>query len=386
MTVIYYLGLTITGVYFLLESRFKKSLTEDTKLSKRKYLIANCILYIILLFLLSANRTGFDSRAYQRFFNSVYSWNTPIYDYTYFIFGKIIYVSKLLYADITYFEFQLIVCLLLGIIIKKKLNPYIFSFRIFSFFYLLSGTIAMDGMQFKNFIAVLFFLIATSYLVKENNNIKNSILYIIFVSISALFHFAFIIYLVLIVFKWWKYERVEKIGKVLVILGSFLFCCLYVFPVLLPKIVTTLSIIPILKKLSKYSLSFTGKSAFIPFFLYFIQLLFLKICVQKKADMPEKLDRFNRMVWIINLLMGIFLPGLLYANAAFRLFRNIYILNFIVYSNRIVRLARLSNERMIYSIIGIAICLIILIYPNILLNQSVDIMDAMLNGKYFWIK
>ena len=340
MSLVYCIGLLLSSLWFLLESKWTRLNTEQSVYSKKRNLIINIVFGFILVVLISANREGYDSISYQRFFNYT-STSVMSLDYTYVTFGKLIIWIKQIFPLITYFEFQALVSIVLGIVVKYRLNAYMLSFRIFCFFYLLSGTIAMDGLQFKNFVAVLFLMIAIPFLTRDGNNVRNTILYVLFIIIATLFHFSFAIYIFLVMIRWWDYERVA---------------------------------------------GYSGKRALVSFFLYFLQLAFMRICVKNSNKLTPDLEKFTRIIWTANLIMGIFLPGLLYANAGYRLFRNVYIVNFIVFSNHIVIMRRLSNNRIVTSIAIMVICLSILIYPNFLLRQNADVMGAMLNGKFFWIK
>ena len=120
--------------------------------------------------------------------------------------------------------------------------------------------------------------------------------------------------------------------------------------------------------------------------IYLFQIGVMYFCKKKNYLYPQKIKKFVDIVWLVNLELALLLPALLYANAAFRLFRNLYLVNFIVYSNFIVRLPRLSYKRIVVSIVVLILGLFITVYPNILLNQKIDIIEGMLNGKFFWIR
>lgn len=385
MSLVYCIGLLLSSLWFLLESKWTRLNTEQSVYSKKRNLIINIVFGFILVVLISANREGYDSISYQRFFNYT-STSVMSLDYTYVTFGKLIIWIKQIFPLITYFEFQALVSIVLGIVVKYRLNAYMLSFRIFCFFYLLSGTIAMDGLQFKNFVAVLFLMIAIPFLTRDGNNVRNTILYVLFIIIATLFHFSFAIYIFLVMIRWWDYERVEKYAHIFVIIGFAAFSILYIVPSVLPRLLNIVAMLPYMSKLGQYVAGYSGKRALVSFFLYFLQLAFMRICVKNSNKLTPDLEKFTRIIWTANLIMGIFLPGLLYANAGYRLFRNVYIVNFIVFSNHIVIMRRLSNNRIVTSIAIMVICLSILIYPNFLLRQNADVMGAMLNGKFFWIK
>lgn len=385
MSLVYCLGLLLSSLWFLLESKWTQSYTEQSVYSKKRNFIINIVFGFILVVLIAANREGYDSISYQRFFNYT-STSVISFDYTYVTFGKLIIWIKQIFPHITYFEFQAFVSILLGIVVKYRLNPYMLSFRIFCFFYLLSGTIAMDGLQFKNFVAVLFLMIAIPFLTKDGNNVRNTILYLLFIIIATLFHFSFAIYIFLIMIRWWDYEKVEKYAYIFVFVGFVAFSILYIVPSVLPRLANIVAVLPYMSKLTNYAAGYSGKRSLVSFFLYFLQLAFMRNCVRNSNKLTPELEKFTKIIWTANLIMGIFLPGLLYANAGYRLFRNVYIINFIVFSNYIVIMRRLSNTRIVTSIVIMVICLFILIYPNFLLRQNVDIMGAMLNGEFFWIK
>lgn len=386
MSLIYYTGLIITGLFFVLESRYKSALSESGAIAKKKYIGVDIVLAFGIIILLSANRTGYDSISYQRFFSAINFENNNILDYSYVFFGYLIATIKKFIPNISYFEFQALVCLVMGYIAKKALDSYVLSFRGVCFLYLASGTIAMDGLQFKNFISVLFLLIGYSYVVKENRNVFCTCMYTLFIGIAVLFHFSFAIYLFLILFIWLDGKRADKISKVLLAVGVCSFMVLYFIPALLPGILNLIAKIPIFKKLLIYTLSFNGRRALPALFIYLFQIFFLQICKKESVKYKGKLKKITAITWYVNLAMGILLPSLLYANAAFRLFRNLYIINFIVFSNYIIQLPRLSKKRNIMSFIAVIVSIAVMIYPNFLLNQRIDIMEAMLKGKFFWLR
>ena len=83
-------------------------------------------------------------------------------------------------------------------------------------------------------------------------------------------------------------------------------------------------------------------------------------------------------------MMGIYLPALVYINAVYRIYRNLYIPIFVVLSNCVVSMPRLCKKRMLYSFIFIVLAVLLYIYP-LMLGQAVDVYDPIIEGEYFWI-
>lgn len=386
MSLIYYITIGFLGLFFILESKFKVIEVENSISARKKYIIINWGIGIIVLILLAANRTGYDSKAYQRFFSFITVFGQSLNDYTYIFFGYLVYFVRNIFPTITYFEFQALICGILGYVAIKRLMPYILSLRIVLFLYLISGTIALDGLQFKNFIAVLFLLIAFPCLLQQNKKLKNTVEYTLLIIIASMFHFSFIIYCFFVLFIWIDNVKMENILKKMVVIGVVTFWVLFLFSNFLPGILASISKISILRKLSNYAAQFSGKRAIVPMVIYLFQIGVMYFCKKKNYLYPQKIKKFVDIVWLVNLELALLLPALLYANAAFRLFRNLYLVNFIVYSNFIVRLPRLSYKRIVVSIVVLILGLFIMVYPNILLNQKIDIIEGMLNGKFFLIR
>jgi len=335
---------------------------------------------------MSSNREGYDSISFQRFFSyDIGLDGEVVWDYTYVTFGYLVYVVKNLFYDISYFQFQVLIMLLLGFLCFRYLRCFILSFRGVCFLYLFSGTFAMDGLQFKNFISVLIFIIAFVTLINNENTIRSITFYILLIAISALFHFSFVVYLPFMFSRFISYEKIEKYANKMMIIGIVAFALLFFFSSLLPILLQLIATIPILEKLFNYVDSFNGARSIPPMLLYFLQLFILKQCNNGSRRLPEELLRFEKFVLLLNLMIGFLLPGLLYANAAYRLFRNIYILNFIVMTNWIMTMKRLGQKRIMCSLLVMIMTLGILVYPNFLLKQYEDILKPVLYGCYYWI-
>lgn len=81
--------------------------------------------------------------------------------------------------------------------------------------------------------------------------------------------------------------------------------------------------------------------------------------------------------------MGIFLPLLVYANAMYRLFRNLYIVVFMAFANLVLSKQAESRNRWISTFLVFSVMILIYVYP-IILGTDIDIYQPIIEGEYFW--
>lgn len=350
-----------------------KKIDLDNKL---KYL-----LIIGVIVLMSANRTGFDARSYQRFFADVaFNENYNVSDYSYLALFYLINICLKFFPLFSYHVFHAFI-LLLGwvFLIMPAIKKYCCNTCALISLYTFVGVFAADGMQMKNFIAVNFLVASIVVLINEK---KHYLLHFyILLTVAVLFHFSFIVYAFIPLIYIRKLEKNRFIFPIIGLIGYFSILTgqFKGMGILISRLS---SMIPILSKASKYAYSITGRKSLIPVFIYLTILFILEYSKANNLFPEDKLRYMNKTVTIWN-FMGLLLPLLNVANAIYRFYRNIYILVFAFLINIILN--KNINIRKRLFVTGITGILGFLIFYHIcLINQDIDIYLPVLEGKMFW--
>ncbi len=354
-------------------------------------LIISAIMCFIIILLMTANRTGYDADAYTRFFNLVKSTKMNPYDYTYDAFYRVELCILPFYPKLTYPEFHALLLLVTGLFcVYPVIKKYSVDPAVVLSLYVLSGTFAADGMQSKNFVAVCI-LVATFYFYSDYDKKKWHIFaYYICLFLAMLFHFSFAIYVFLPVTKT---NRFRKYGRIFPVIGGMLYFIFLYGGGFTTAIVTYISRIQFLSKAENYGMGRAGIRSLVPFTIYFAiltalyyftgekrnQALFRTVESDEKRKNLASIAMDVRYIWE---LMGLFLPVLIYANATYRFYRNLYIPVFIVITNSVLSIKN-KNRRKIGIILLLGVAFAIFIYP-ILLRQHIDIYESILKGYWFW--
>ena len=373
------LGIGLSFLYFV----FQNKTCFELKHKKRDHLdigglVSGLFLLLIILIGMSASRGG-DVRSFIAFYNYIAEYSKNPWDYTYELFSKIALVFLKLWTNSTYFEFRAVLILLIWVGVFFFYKEYIYSFKILFFLYLFSGTFMHDGAQIKNYVAVAFLLYGLTFLF--NDKLKSLILYYIFVTVAVLFHFSFLVYLLIPLVKthWFKCVK-----KGIPILGGGIYAIFFWGGTgLTGTVLRALSYLPMMDKLNTYLTSYSGKRSLVLVFIYYTGLYAIYRCRFGRFLLDEKKAKLLNLIYDSWLLMGIMLPFLIYANAAYRLFRNLYIPSFMVMSNYIVSIPRLSKKRLCVS--GIILCFVLLLcIQPILFGQWFDTYQLLIDGYFFW--
>ncbi len=349
------------------------------------YIIIGC-----LILLMTANRTGYDADAYSRFYNFVKASGYNPYDYTYEMFFRVEETVLKFLPNLSYHEFHALILLAsFMLLILPVLKKYSLSPVTVLSLYVLSGVFASDGMQSKNFIAACFLIAAMHFLVNIEEYKRNIIIYYLLIVVAMTFHFSFFIYLFLPITK---FKRFRNIIRWFPICGVFLYFA-FLLTGIGSKILLVLSRFFILSKLESYSLARAGIRSIVPLFIYLAVLITLRFFSDRAssgsfyAGVGTEAKRNSIREYLVNVryiweFMGIFLPILVYANASYRLYRNLYIPVFIVLANCVECLGS-KHGRTIGYLMTITLALIMFLYP-ILLRQQIDIYLPILDGDFFW--
>lgn len=334
-----------------------------------------------LLFLMTSNRTGYDAISYSRFFGLVKSFGTNYYgDITYQAFYLLISFITAFITNITYPEFQALILSFLAIFF---IYPFLFknshSVVTVLSLYILSGVYASDGMQFKNFIAVVFVLFSSRYVLHEDPVFWK---FYVMLLVAACFQFSVVVYAF---FPLIHFKNIRRITPIFPIIGVLVYLISFIIgPVLTSNTLIILSKLPFMNKLLIYSTSFSGIRSLFPVILYLMILLMLSYFRKYQALLSRKSFFFLECMIQIWRIQGLIVPFLIIANAPYRLFRNLYLLVFIAATNIILELPNKSSKRFISVFILVGIALIIYYYP-ILLKQDIDIyLPVYESNSFFW--
>ena len=364
---------------------FRMNVSEEGVVYKRKS-FGDKILFVCvcfgLLILMTSNRTGYDALSYKRFFT--YFKEYGVTDYTYVAFSVIINFFCSIIPELTYEMFHFIIlCILYVFVVNRILKKYAYCKVAVLALYLMSGVFAAEGMQFKYHIAALLVLYAIDLWCEYDYSLKGVLLYYIVCVIAILFHFSCAVFLLIPIIK------IDIINRKLAyfpFIGSFLFVLLYIGGnKYLIDFLMAISRLPFMGKLIIYANGFVGRRALYPLAIYLI-IWFLLLATNK---LSKKLDdtglKIQKLVIDIWNLLGLLLPILLYANAAYRIYRTLLFLTFLCIANGISSQRRFGFKRVFLMLVTMIGMIFIFCYP-IALRQSSDIYLAIWEGNYFWIK
>lgn len=338
-------------------------------------------LFFGLICLMTANRSGYDAISFNRFFSYVKLYGKNPFDYTYGFFLILVKFILNLFPEMTYQMFEAAVIAVIGFfLIRPVFRKYQANAACVMSLYALSGMVAVDGMQFKNFLAVSFLVGAIGHLFQEGK--RNVIRFYILVTISVLFHFSFAIYYFLPLIK---LNGVKKISGALPVAGGIG----YLFLLLdneryTAGILSFISRIGILSKVEDYDGARAGIQSMVPVLIYFMIFLILEYFKHGRTDdlrgMTKKLLENAIYLWR---LIGVLLPFLCYANASYRLFRNFYIILFMVMAKVVLEEEKSRAKRYVNGFLVIALAFVIFMYVY-LLHQQIDIYIPVVEGDFFW--
>lgn len=338
------------------------------------------LLAISVLILMTANRLGYDVLNYTRFFLHVKNTHINPFDYTYEFLSRVVIFVSSLFTDITYPKFQALLLTILGsFLIFPILKKYSVSTAGVISLYILSGSYAIDGMQFKNFIAVSFLLFAIYVLL--NGGRMSLPLYYIVLMIAILFHFSFTIYLFLPLIRT---HYIKNSSTIFPIIGMMTYLFFFFMSPVASALLMILSRLPFLSKLAIYATQSASYRSLVAVGIYLMVLFLLEYCRRYQEFLTNKTKYLLTSILLVWRMLGLVVPFLYFANAPFRLYRNLFILIFIVIVNTILELPVMSRARLKIIFSSLAVIGIIYYYP-ILLGQYIDVYYPVIDsGMYFW--
>ena len=304
---------------------------------KNKVVILGSIIFLIVLFFWS-NGSG----DYQN--------NKDVYEYhiqfEQLELGYTTLIKIFNSLSIGFQQFQGIICSTCFIITLLVFSRFSKNYHLFFSVYLIYQCLYdMDTM--KNFIARALFFVAIYHILKGQR-----IKYVIFVLFAFLFHRTFILYFPL-AFLNLKKLRIStvKVFVISIVLLVFIFWTISLFP----SGFTLFTYIPIIGNFSEKMETYFSSSSKITFIIYFaLHLLNIYyLCINKKVFMTNLKDKYMFNVFLtFNLYVLISFPFIIISNVFFRVFNNIYLLNYIMYA---VSLERINRRKFIKNVIKIMI-------------------------------
>ena len=188
----------------------------------------------------------------------------------------------------------------------------------------------LDVIQLKNFIAESIFIFSLGILIRKRSILLSFLIYIF----SLGFHISNIFY-----FPYFFIKKLrEKNMYILVVNTIIIFFVIYAY-ILLCNNITTIKKILFFIDVSRqnYYLSNLSKLGWIiPIFIQITNIIIIKYCLKKDREKMGSYDKFLTFSFIF--------LGLYFFNETFmRLFRNVSIINYIVYSNYYFSLKKSKN-------------------------------------------
>ena len=113
-------------------------------------------------------------------------------------------------------------------------------------------------------------------------------------------------------------------------------------------------------------------------------MLYVFYCLKfNLSELDAKKAKLFYVVYSIWILMGIFLPFLIYANAVYRFYRNLYIPISAIMSNVIVSIPRFAKRRIYLSCTVLIFVFAVFMY-TIVMGQWKDAFLPIIQGDFFW--
>lgn len=329
----------------------------------------------LAIFLIAGNICNADYTNYITNYNNILN---PLYTDKFEI-GYQFIVMICFKLGLTYNQFLLISSIIAFILIfntVKLFTPYtsltISLYMIFPF--------VLDLVQYRNFLSMSIFIYGLRYIICTN---KNYFKYIICVLIASLFHKSALIYLILLLIN------IKDNRKLIYIMIASTLSVVLFKPTIFKLLASFVSI----EKIEYYTsatTSITTKLCAITYFIYMILLVHVSINILKKENILEKIN-IKRKKYIYNqceiirpkyyeldvesiikicIITCIMLPFFMNNLNIVRLYRNLYIIYYIIFSLCISKMKK-TTKYYIYTI-GV---FIFVLFSSLIFINIIPIMD-----------
>lgn len=274
-------------------------------------------------------------------------------------FKWLMYISNLL--GMTYNQFRLIISIVGYLLIINTLNRYV-KFKNYILMLYLIYPFINDAIQIRNFLSISIVIFVFRYLIDDSK--RGGIKYLIGIIAASFIHKVSIIYLT---FLFLKYFNIKKF-KIIAIYTSCILTIL-AYTDIYPSIIRIFtSEVRILDYFTRRTTD--GMIVVVAVFLLFYGVfkIMYNECFRNidKAEVlfknKEVYEKFLDLIYKINIMMFFIIPLMVYNFNFIRIYRNILVLNYIIYVNAI--LINRSNKRLFleYIILSVGFVLFLFIF------------------------
>lgn len=378
MDKIVYLGMAVSSLSLLFE---RKNIRKTGN-----YISMTAMLFWVIV-LMCANNSWGDAGAYNSYFNYVAINGQNPWDASYEFFTWCVLILERLTGTVNYGYIRALIFALCWIAIIITYRKYISNLYLVFFLYIISFMFAHDGVQIKNFWALTLVLIACSFLIEQKRHYLLKYYAVWFVAV--LMHFSCAVYVLLpfINTKWYrKYKQLIPIvgGVMYIVIGFFGTRWLSNFLGIFADSV------PMIYKLNKYLVLIPHIRCIVFVAEYIVIYIAMELMHSRKSfalndSQYNQCHKFNQAAIDIWRLMAVFMPLLWYANAVFRIYRNLMILVFIFTANNITEYRRFSIRRIENSIWAFVIVFVVVFQLYALGGgHTSDFFTPIFGGEFFW--
>lgn len=280
----------------------------------------NYFIILLMFFLFIGNYYNSDYNNYLRFFERI-SQGLMEKEFLYTEIIKIFNYLGMDYRKMLIFYGVIIFYFIIKIVKRYSVNQsfvYLLYF-IYPFIY--------DTIQIRNFIVMVILSFSIRYIIE-----KKLCKYIFCIFIASGFHKVAYIYILFYLVNYLNKKKILLIGIVVNIIGIIIYLT-NLLPILLKGKMQEVNI----------NFYFIDNNARYGWIIYiFFQILIL-ILIEKNIKLNKNRRDFNEIVLKINYLCLIFIPLYYYNSTLDRIYRNILLINYIVFSNLCKKNIKLMN-------------------------------------------
>ncbi len=339
--------------------------------------------FLVLGIIMGANIKNPDTFIYEKY---IY-YNNEFFAKD-FGFGILVQLFK--NFNLTYYHLKMFVTIVGFILINHTLKRYIKDYKFLLFLYIIYPFF-YDVVQVRNFLAMSIFIFALPYLLEKSKS--GNIKYIISILIAATMQKTALVYLPIIFINKLEKKKFIKAILIIVIFISILISIVKpIFNVFVNILINNISMY--LDGISSKLVISTNYGWIIQWIIQFMNYYFVTTSfkyikeeyeTENMSVSASKNIKFTQLIININLYMFIFLPLYILTPTFNRIPRNIYLLNFIVYSFVYnIRNKKNKYNRLVYCIILSHIVFYILQY--VILNQTyfTEMVQPILNENWIF--
>ena len=311
---------------------------------KRNSKIVAFLLFALLWVLFGWNTDNADYANYERGYSSAHGafrFNSEV--------GFQLLYKLFILAGLEYKHFLIILSFIGLLIIYKTIKIYTENIAIVLALYLIFPFI-IDVVQFRNFLIMSIVLYGTHFIIEEKR--RGTLIFVILVLFATSIHYSALFYLFFILIRQKNISSLTILSLIITVFGL-----ITVFTDLIPNL--AMIFVPS-EKIDHWFSNRFNWGIIIAVVIYainyfFIHYAYLKIRSETESKRQERDNnsqntnfKFVEAVYKINIILLMLFPLLVFNMIFFRLDRNIFILNFIVYSICLVNMESKSKEKALF--------------------------------------